>query len=43
MPKVSKQSATQGGEFGPVEDHADQLDGYTANFVSFRRTSMKPR
>ena len=25
MPKVSKESATQGGEFGPVTDRAEQL------------------
>jgi Cupin len=36
MPKISKRSATQGGEFGPVEDRSDQLDGYTVNFTSFR-------
>ena len=35
MPKVSKDSATQGGEFGPVRDRSDQLDGYTVNFTSF--------
>jgi glyoxylate utilization-related uncharacterized protein len=35
MPKVSKDSATQGGEFGPVTDRAEDLDGYTVNFVSF--------
>ena len=35
MPKVSKDSATQGGEFGPVTDRSDQLDGYTVNFVTF--------
>jgi Cupin domain len=35
MPKVSKESATQGGEFGPVVDRSDQLERYTANFVSF--------
>jgi hypothetical protein len=27
MPKVSKDTATQGGEFGPVTDRSDQL-GY---------------
>ncbi len=37
MPKVSKESATQGGNFGPVEDRSDQLDRYTVNFVSFRQ------
>src|SRR3954449_12924527 len=36
MPKVSKDSTTQGGEFGPVVDRAEQLDGYTVNFVEFR-------
>ena len=36
MPKVSRDGATQGGEFGPVVDRSDQLDGYTVNFTSFR-------
>jgi hypothetical protein len=35
MPKVSKDSATQGGEFGPVTDRSDQLESYTVNFTSF--------
>jgi hypothetical protein len=35
MPKVSKDSATQGGEFGPVTDRSDQIEGYTVNFTSF--------
>jgi hypothetical protein len=35
MPKVSRESATQGGEFGPVTDRSEQLDGYTVNFTSF--------
>jgi hypothetical protein len=35
MPKVSRDSATQGGEFGPVVDRSDQLDGYTVHFTSF--------
>jgi hypothetical protein len=37
MPKVSKESATQGGDYGPVVDRCDQLDSFTANFVSFRQ------
>jgi hypothetical protein len=37
MPKVSKESATQGGDYGAVVDRSDQLDNYTANFVSFRQ------
>jgi hypothetical protein len=36
MAKVSKDSATQGGDYGPVVDRTDQLDGYTVNFVTFR-------
>jgi hypothetical protein len=36
MPKVSRDSATQGGEFGPVLDRSDQLEGYMVNFTSFR-------
>jgi hypothetical protein len=35
MPKVSKDSATGGGEFGPVTDLSDEVDGYTVNFTSF--------
>jgi len=35
MPKVSKDSATQGGEFGPVVDRSDELEGYTVSFTSF--------
>src|SRR6266849_6444370 len=36
MPKGSRDSATQGGEFGPVVDRSDQIEGYTVNFTSFR-------
>jgi hypothetical protein len=36
MPKVSKDSATQGGQFGPVEDRSDELEGYSVNFTSFQ-------
>ena len=35
MPKVSRDSATGGGEFGPVTDRSDTMEGYTVNFVSF--------
>ena len=35
MPKVSKESATQGGEFGPVTDRSDEIEGYSVNFASF--------
>src|SRR5205085_11775365 len=35
MPKVSTESATQGGEFGPVTDRSDEIEGYTVNFTSF--------
>src|SRR2546426_6078652 len=35
MPKVSRDSATQGGDFGPVVDRSDQLEGYSVNFTTF--------
>ena len=36
MPKVSRDSATQGGEFGPVVDRFEELEGgYTVGFTSF--------
>jgi len=36
MPKVSRDSATQGGDFGPVVDRSDELEGYSVNFTTFR-------
>ena len=36
MPKVSRDSATQGGDYGAVVDRSDQLEGFTVNFTSFR-------
>jgi len=33
---VSKDSATQGGDYGIVLDRCEDLDGYTVNFVTFR-------
>ncbi len=36
MPKVSKESATRGGDFGPVTDRSEVLEGYSVNFTSFR-------
>ncbi len=36
MPKVSKQSATQGGDYGPVVDRNEELDGYRISFTTFR-------
>ena len=36
MPKVSMESATQGGDHGPVVERSDDVDGYTVNFVTFR-------
>jgi hypothetical protein len=33
--KVSQATATGGGEFGPVTDRSQELDGYTVNFVTF--------
>ncbi len=37
MPKVSRETATQIVDPGPVEDRHDDLDGYTAAFVTFRQ------
>jgi mannose-6-phosphate isomerase-like protein (cupin superfamily) len=36
MPKVSRDSASQGGDHGPVVERSEDLDGYTVNFVTFR-------
>ena len=41
MPKVSKNSATQGGDFGPVTDRSDELEGYTVNFVEVPRARRR--
>src|SRR5690348_5442266 len=35
MPKVSKERATAGGEFGPVTDRYDEIEGYRVNFTTF--------
>jgi hypothetical protein len=37
MPKVSKDSAANSVDHGPVIDRSDQLDEYTVNFVTFRQ------
>ena len=36
MPKVSRESATQGGDYGVVVDRADEVEGYSINFTTFR-------
>jgi hypothetical protein len=36
MPKISKNSAPQVREVGPVEDRSGQLEGYTVGFTLFR-------
>jgi hypothetical protein len=35
MPKVSKESASNVQEFGPVIDRREDMGGYTVEFVSF--------
>jgi glyoxylate utilization-related uncharacterized protein len=35
MAKVSKETATGGGDYGAVVDRAEDIDGYTVNFVQF--------
>jgi len=37
MPKVSKKSATKGGEHGPVTERSEELDGYSAQFLVFHQ------
>src|SRR5438132_1544373 len=37
MPKVSSESASGGGDYGPVLDRSEELDGYSVNFVTFRQ------
>jgi hypothetical protein len=37
MPKISKQTAKQSRDHGAVLDRADELEGYTVNFVEFRQ------
>jgi hypothetical protein len=36
MPSVSKDGTTQGGDYGPVLDRSDELDGYRVGFTLFR-------
>ena len=36
MPKVSKESASGGGDHGLVLDRSEDLEDYTVNFVTFR-------
>ena len=38
MPKVSRESATEGGDFGPVADRSEELDGYMVNFTLWRES-----
>jgi hypothetical protein len=38
MPKVSKETATQGGDYGPVADQTEEFSGYTVSFVQFRES-----
>ena len=35
MPKVSKETASNVQEMGPVTDRREDMDGYSVNFVSF--------
>jgi hypothetical protein len=36
MPKLSKDTAGQHHDHGPVEEWSQDFDGYTANFVAFK-------
>jgi hypothetical protein len=37
MPNVSAETASQGGDHGPVVEHSEELDGYTTSFLTFRQ------
>jgi hypothetical protein len=37
MPGISKQSAAEIDDYGPVEDRHQDINGYTVDFVSFRQ------
>ncbi|MET9908252.1 hypothetical protein ABZZ74_15760 [Streptomyces sp. NPDC006476] len=36
MSKVSRETASQGGDFGIVLDRSEELDDYTVDFITFR-------
>ena len=36
MPKISKETATQGGDYGAVLDRSEDLEGYRVGFTEFR-------
>ena len=36
MPKVSKDTATGGGDYGPVVDRSQEVEGYRIGFATFR-------
>jgi Cupin domain len=36
MPKVSKEGATQGGDYGPVVDRNEEVEGYRIGFTTFK-------
>src|SRR5262249_51427732 len=36
MPKVSKDSAMGGGDYGPVVDRSEEVEGYRIGFTTFR-------
>ncbi len=36
MPKVSKESATRGGDYGPVVDRNEEVEGYRIGFTTFK-------
>ena len=37
MPKISRDSAANVDDHGPVEDRHEDIDGYTVQFVTFRQ------
>ena len=37
MPKISKDTATQGGDYGAVVDRYEELEGYRVGFTNFKQ------
>jgi hypothetical protein len=36
MPKISRETATKGGDYGPVVDRNEVLEGYRVGFTTFK-------
>ena len=41
MPKVSRDTATQGGDYGAIVDRSEEFGDYTVDFLTFREHLSK--